>query len=259
MQQDLNRFSLWCKTNKLILNVDKCKYMPYYRKSSFIDNSYLLFSDYVKRIFYFKDLGVTFSFNLSFNIHIDNIVSKAYSMLGLVKRFSKYFCDPYTIKNLYVALVRSQLIYACTIWFPSSKVLSNRIESVQKRFLVHALRMLPRLDSNSFVLAPYLGRCRLINLSTLDAFHKTQCALLIRDIICSKFNCPELLSLICFYVPSKNLRPRNFISLPFTKFKYGSFEPLSMSSNLFNSTYNFFDFNLSRNEFRDLCLEHFSN
>jgi hypothetical protein len=39
-------------------------------------------------------------------------------MLGFIKRLSKEFQDPYTLKSLYMSLVRLRLEYACCVWQP---------------------------------------------------------------------------------------------------------------------------------------------
>ena len=42
-------------------------------------------------VYEIKDLGVYFTPNLNFSLHINKIVSKSFQMLGLVKRFTQGF------------------------------------------------------------------------------------------------------------------------------------------------------------------------
>jgi hypothetical protein len=61
-------------------------------------------------------------------------------MLVFVKRLSCEFRDPYTLKTLYVSLVRRKLEYASCVWRSFYGAHINRIERVQKKFLRYALR-----------------------------------------------------------------------------------------------------------------------
>jgi hypothetical protein len=55
---------------------------------------------------------------MSFTGHIDVTVGRALARLGFVKRLllSFEFRDPYTLKTLYVSLVRPKLKYASCLW-----------------------------------------------------------------------------------------------------------------------------------------------
>jgi hypothetical protein len=57
------------------------------------------------------DLGVVMDRRMSFSRHIDVTVGNALTMLGFVKRFSGEFRNPYTLRTLYVSLVRPKLEY----------------------------------------------------------------------------------------------------------------------------------------------------
>ena len=53
-----------------------------------------------------KDLGVYLDAKLDFRHHIDRVIVRSCSGLGLVKRFAKDFIDLEVTKALYRALVR---------------------------------------------------------------------------------------------------------------------------------------------------------
>ena len=85
-QQDLDNLFQKSVRNCQNFHVKKCKIMALTEKkhlyiSSFTLNSYRL--DEVKE---FKDLGVITDEYLSWNSHFDNVVAKAYRILGLLKR-----------------------------------------------------------------------------------------------------------------------------------------------------------------------------
>ena len=79
-----------------------------------------------------KDLGVTFDSKMSFDPHIQRIVSKANQMIGIIKR-TFTFLDKITFLKLYKAFVRPHVEYANVVWSPHLKRQSQTIEKVQRR------------------------------------------------------------------------------------------------------------------------------
>ena len=80
-----------------------------------------------------KDLGIIISSNLSWSHHASKITSKAYKILGLLRRT---FCSTNNVptkKRLYISLVRSQLLYGSQIWRPLQLKDMKPIESLQRR------------------------------------------------------------------------------------------------------------------------------
>ena len=86
-----------------------------------------------------KDLGVYLDAQLDFRDHIDRVIVRCRSTLGLVKRFSKDFGDLEVTKALYHALVRPIEEYAAPVWSPYHTTHRGRLESIQKQFVLFAL------------------------------------------------------------------------------------------------------------------------
>jgi len=63
-------------------------------------------------------LGVLLTLKLKFDFHITSTVNKTMSALGIIKRWSKEFDDPYTTKLLYASLFRHNLEYCSSAWSP---------------------------------------------------------------------------------------------------------------------------------------------
>jgi hypothetical protein len=116
-----------------------------------------------------NDLGVIMDSKMSFTGHIDVTVGRASVILGFVKRLSCEFRGSYTLKTLYVSLVRSRLKYGSYVCWPSLGAHIDRIERMQKKVVRYALRGLGRTDM--FDLPPYVDRCALIRLETLAERH----------------------------------------------------------------------------------------
>ena len=75
----------------------------------------------------------TITSKLSWSTHIDNIISKANKMLGLLKRTFPLLQDIRIRWTLYLSLVKSQLSYGCEIWSPHEFGCKRMLESVQRR------------------------------------------------------------------------------------------------------------------------------
>ena len=159
LQEDLKALQEWSDRWQLFFNCSKCKCLHFGKKNP-------------KRQYYFptkegnqniptcteeKDLGVIFDTTLKFDLHIEAIIKKANSMIGLIKRnFS--FIDIFVFLNLYKALIRPHLEYGQIIWSPQFKRQSRIIENVQRR----ATKLLPNLKN-----LPYEERLKKLNLPTL--------------------------------------------------------------------------------------------
>ena len=63
-----------------------------------------------------RDLGVTFNANLTFQLHIGNIISKANGRIGIIIRIFNWL-DEDNFKTLYKFMVRPILIFCRLIWF----------------------------------------------------------------------------------------------------------------------------------------------
>lgn len=76
-----------------------------------------------------------YSFNLSFNHHIDFTVGRALKVLGFIKRNIKLFRSDNCICSLYIALVRSLLEYGVVVWHPYLAKNQLRLKRVLNKFL----------------------------------------------------------------------------------------------------------------------------
>ena len=98
-----------------------------------MDSAYSLNGSQIMLVTTEKDLGVHVSTKLSWNNHINVIISKANKMLGMIKRTCTNEWDQKTLIILYKSLVRSQLEYASQVWSPYTKEKITALERVQRR------------------------------------------------------------------------------------------------------------------------------
>jgi len=95
--------------------VSKCKVVSHGHHVDSITNCHLHSQGYVsvlEHLNYIKDLYVTFDSELKFNLHIDEKVNKAYSVLGLRPIYKNYKCmstNKIVMSIGYKTLARSHL------------------------------------------------------------------------------------------------------------------------------------------------------
>jgi hypothetical protein len=118
---------------KLDFNVLKCKVLIRVTRSHIpIVFDYHMNGEPIERVSEFKDLGVTILDDLSWNNHVNNIVSKANRMMGLIKRTVGYHAPVKVKLQLYTTLVRSNLEYCTQAWNGLSIKNRIKLERVQR-------------------------------------------------------------------------------------------------------------------------------
>ena len=133
LQQALSSLDNWSTRNNLKFNESKCKVLTITRKKHPICFNYKLGSTELLKVNEEKDLGVTVTDTLSWNPHIQNIVSKANKLLGHLKRTCPLLPDVNVRRTLYLSIVKSQLSYATVVWSPHHIYLKLKTERVQRR------------------------------------------------------------------------------------------------------------------------------
>ena len=130
LQDDLQNLSKWSKTWQLPFNIPKCKVLHYGKNNP--EFTYMMENCPLKNDTSEKDLGVTFDSDYTFGTHIRNIVAKANSRVGIIKRtFTSLNTNNFKI--LYKSLTRPILEYCSPIWSPHLRKDIDEIERVQRR------------------------------------------------------------------------------------------------------------------------------
>jgi hypothetical protein len=243
-QNEIDIFYIWCAKSLLDINIKKCNIISYSRKQSHHDFNFTLGQQLIERCIKIRDLGVILDFKLTFIEHFNTIINKAFSMLGFVKRFFYHFKDPYTIKTLYILYVRSILEYCSVVWCPHQPIHVTRIESVQKQFLLFALRKLGW--SSNLSLPSYEARCMLINIETLEKRRDVAMISFVNDIISQRVKSEYLLENLNFYTPSRILRTRNLFQAEPQRTMYASNKPVNQMMNTYNQYCVHIDITMSR-------------
>ena len=117
MQEDLNIASYWSASTNLSFNCVKCAVLHFWCNNN-NTAQYLLNNNIIDLQELIKDLRIMITSDLSWSIHCNMVVSRAYKQLDLIRRSFKTNSIPVK-KKLYISLVRSQLMYCSQIWQPN--------------------------------------------------------------------------------------------------------------------------------------------
>ena len=173
LQEDLEAIIRWSESMQMKFNLSKCHSLhlghnnprnTYYipqetdRVNTKNSTSYTYNIHQLEKVQAEKDLGVIVDEDLNFYKHIEDKVSKANRMIGIVRQTFK-FMNKTIFKTVYKTLIRPHLEYACVIWSPHTKKYSNMIERVQRR----ATKLVPELRD-----LPYHDRLKELDLPTLS-------------------------------------------------------------------------------------------
>jgi hypothetical protein len=133
LQRDINNLLLWSTKWDMNFNISKCKLLSITRKRKPFVFNYTMGDNHIDRVDSMCDLGVEVTSNLTWDLHINNIVKKSNRMLGLIQRTCGQSCSTQTKRNLYLALVRTSLDYSTQSWSVCTKKSLLRLEGVQRR------------------------------------------------------------------------------------------------------------------------------
>ena len=133
LQTDLSRLCEWCTTWNLSLNEEKCYAFHFHSRLSSASFTYQLNGQQISSKGEGKDLGLTIAADFAWRPHYRLISSKAYKMLGLLRRVFSSSVSVSAKRSLYISLVRSRLLYCSPIWHPYLLMDIKSLELVQRR------------------------------------------------------------------------------------------------------------------------------
>ena len=227
IQSDLNFLEFWCKKNGLEFNIPKCKVLRFSRKLCSEHYNYTLSSIVLENVTSFCDLGITIDSKLSFTFHINNIVSKANKMLGLVKRTCSEFTNLRSFIVLFSSFVRSILEYGVTIWSPYYKMHSQRIEKIQKKFVKFLCYKFNIFFNNyNYTMISYFG----LTLLSKRRIMFDMC--FVYKVLSGIVTCSNILILFMIHVPSRQVRNSHLLSIPYHRTLYAFQSPVSRLARL---------------------------
>ena len=131
LQRDINQLFDWSNTWLLNFNITKCKLLRIARVVRYCVD-YFINDVKLECVNEFTDLGIMISSNLSWHSHITSKVKRANSLLGFIKRTCGFNAPVECKRILYLALMRSTIMYGSTVWCPNRGDM-KLLEGVQRR------------------------------------------------------------------------------------------------------------------------------
>ena len=146
LQTDLNTLSLWQDNWQMQFNAKKCFVLKVSHSRTKSTHQYTLGQSILQETDSHSYLGVSITKDLKWDSHINQCVSKAKRVLGLVCR-NLHPCNTDLKATAYKSLVRPHLEYSCTVWDPHNQGLIQKLEAVQRRAARFACRNYDRHSS----------------------------------------------------------------------------------------------------------------
>ena len=165
LQNDINYLNDWALRNKMKFHPSKCKVLSIsLRQSLPTPHTYNLGMDSLEYADLEKDLGVDITPRLNWAPQCNRIYSKACQQLGIVKRNGHIVSDYRSRRALYLTLVRSQFENCSIIWRPTTKALTEKLESLQKR----AIKWILSEENCSYSTELYYKKCKSVDILPLS-------------------------------------------------------------------------------------------
>ncbi len=205
LQEDIHKISNWCSTWQLNLNFAKCSVLSVTLKKKPCLFNYSVNNNVLNRVSVQKDLGIFIDCKLNFVYHVNHLIKKTNRMIGLEWRNFRSCKNEQIFRTLFCTIIRPHLEY-CTVAFNSiSKTQSDRLERVQRRYLLFMFRILNR-EANQITLVPtYLQLCQRFNLPTLHQRRTINDCLFLYKHIHNHFNLTDA-NPYCLHVPQRHTR-----------------------------------------------------
>ena len=136
LQKEWENAIAWSSANRLPLNLTKCKILDIVTKNTISVRPVVTFEgNALPQVDTLKILGVTFSSDLKWNIHVRNVVSKASSRIYIIRNLKRSDCSKDLLYRAYVSFIRSVLLYAYPSFCNMTAYLRQELSSVEKRVM----------------------------------------------------------------------------------------------------------------------------
>lgn len=210
----LHKLHSWSKLNSLEINVNKTKAILFSPKQScaVLEGDLLLGNNIVEVVDSVKALGVHFHKNMSWDLHINHIITRIARSVGILAKFR--FFLPHQIKlKLYNALFLSHLNYCVLVWGKTTTTNLNRLLALQKK----ALRHIANVDYHAHT-KPLFHRFNLVSARNLYSYHL---AIRYKQSINNPVNLLASLADLTNRIPIYKTRSTEPYLIPFSRTSYG--------------------------------------
>lgn len=197
LQEDLDAIAQWCTRNNIPINPSKSAHVTYTRRvSRAIMADYRIGDNQIPVKNSIRDLGVIFDRGLYFSDHVNKSVNICRRTLSISLKICRKLKSLIHFRVLYLALVRSRVMYGWVAWGGCCNYLRQRLESIQRKFVEYC---------HSFFVdkAPYdyLHLLAILDLPTIDHVCKMLEIKFVFKLVHNIVQLPKLLQKLNFVVP----------------------------------------------------------
>jgi len=173
LNADLQNISEWLETNRLTLNISKCKAMLFgSSKRLHLGNEQLttyLSGTHIEVVPCFKYLGVWFDSCLTWQFHIEKLTNAVSARIGVLRRLVPVLPQD-TLAMLFNCLILPKVDYCDVVWGNCGKGLSDKLQKLQNR----AVRIILGLSYRSHVNNEHLSALGWKDLASRRKLHLLQ-------------------------------------------------------------------------------------
>ncbi|KAL1448441.1 hypothetical protein WDU94_000614 [Cyamophila willieti] len=217
LQEDIHNAQTWLGSIGLRFHPEKCTKITFTNKKINVNYTYHIDNLPIKQVDHTKDLGITIQSDLTWNMHIEDAVNRAYKKLGCIIRHCVPIYDMEAIIMLYKSIVRSTLQYGSEVWIPKTKIKFKLLERVQARFIRYLF-----CKFNGFYpkYPHYIAYNTLIEnlpIDSLEEIINSKQTELLKKILNNRIESTYLLNQISLRIPDNRLRNcpnKDFFSVP---------------------------------------------
>lgn len=136
LQREVYNICSWSASSGLPLNPSKCHVMNIVTKTDlFLDDVFDCDMVRIPSTTSLKILGVTFSNNLRWDVHFDNVIKKACRRIFIIRNLKRAGMDTQSLLRVYSALIRPVLLHGFQCFCNAPKTLLRSFSRLEKRIL----------------------------------------------------------------------------------------------------------------------------
>ena len=180
---ELSNICNWLVANKLLLNIDKTKFMYFQtsrKKHAYNKINIKINSTIIEQVEAYKFLGVYVDERLNWKTHLSEKAKQISRTVGVMNKL-KFVIPQSTLRIIYISLVESQFMYGISVWGKSDMSNYDRLNILQKR----AIRIISRSKYNSHTEPLFKALCLL----KLEDIYQMNCIRLYCSFL--KCSCPN--------------------------------------------------------------------
>ena len=134
LQMEWHNLSNWSRSLHLSVNESKCVVMDIITKANLVTSDiHTSAHELLRKVEHFTFLGVTFSNNMKWNLHVSHIVKKASKRIFIIRSLRRCGCPVKLMMMSYFAFIRSVLTYACACFCNIPEYLVRELIRVERR------------------------------------------------------------------------------------------------------------------------------